>query len=231
MATPRLSDIIVQYDGSADFAEWVKKMELVAKLQKIEELENFLPLFLVGDAFAVYDALDAHAKSDYGFLKASLLKAFSLNCFTAYECLQNRRYRPGESVDVYLADLRRLIGLIGNTDEVLKCAFVSGLPGDMKTQLKAASALESMSVADVAERARTLDLKNMTVPDPNAISAAASSKVRRDLPQKRNCHRCGEPGHIARFCPSKSTNRVCFLCGEEGHFVAQCPKKNASKNE
>ena len=112
MASPRISDIITKYDGSTDFSEWVKKLELVAKLQKITELENFLPLFLVGDAFAVYDALADGVKTKYDDLKDHLLKAFSLNSFAAFDRLVLRRYVPGESVDVYLSDLRRLIGLI-----------------------------------------------------------------------------------------------------------------------
>lgn len=32
-------------------------MELMAKLQYVDKVENFLPLFFVADAFAVYDAL------------------------------------------------------------------------------------------------------------------------------------------------------------------------------
>ena len=42
------SDLIKSYDGTGDFLEWVQKLELVAELQKITELQNFLPLFLNG---------------------------------------------------------------------------------------------------------------------------------------------------------------------------------------
>ena len=159
MAAPRITDVIVQYDGSSDFAEWIKKLELVAKLKKVDELENFLPLFLVGDAFAVYDALSDDAKSDYDKLRTALTKAFSLNPFSAFDRLITRRYVPGESVDVYLSDLRRLIGLIGNTEDLLKCAFVSGLPTRIKMQLKAASALESRSQMWLREQGQSI-LKN-----------------------------------------------------------------------
>lgn len=233
MSTPRLTDIIQQYDGSTDFAEWVKKLELVAKLQKIGELANFLPLFLTGNAFAVYDSLSDSTKADYDQLKDSLIRAFSLDAFSAFERFINRRYVSGESVDVYLSDLRRLIGLIGDTDEMLKCAFVSGLPTNTRNQLKAASSLESMSLADVAERARTINL-----PGGDATGAVAARKTPAGTAwRKPACFRCGEDGHLSRSCPTRKTRGRCFLCDAEGHFVAHCPRRkddtkpDESKNE
>ena len=53
----KFSDIVRQNDGESDFFEWAEKLELVAKLQKVKELENFLPLFLTGGAFLVYQGL------------------------------------------------------------------------------------------------------------------------------------------------------------------------------
>jgi hypothetical protein len=38
----------------------------------------------------------------------------------------------------------------------------------------------------------------------------------------RQCHACGKPGHIARFCPRGDV--TCYGCGEKGHVVRFCPK-------
>ncbi len=70
----KVADIIKQYDG-----EWLKKLELVATLQKITHLENFVPLFLSGSAFAVYEALDGATKQDFKKLKVALCRAFSVD--------------------------------------------------------------------------------------------------------------------------------------------------------
>ena len=67
----KFTDVIRQFDGSGDFSEWVRKLELVAKAQKIEELENFLPLFLAGGAFSVYENFNEKIKNDYKLLKVS----------------------------------------------------------------------------------------------------------------------------------------------------------------
>ena len=53
----RCGDLIKPFSGEGDFAEWVKKTELVAALQSIKDLEQFIPLFLSDGAFAVYEAL------------------------------------------------------------------------------------------------------------------------------------------------------------------------------
>ena len=51
----KFSDIIQQYSGVGDFSEWIRKVEMVASLQGVKELEKFIPLFLCGGAFAVYE--------------------------------------------------------------------------------------------------------------------------------------------------------------------------------
>ena len=58
----KFADLIRQYDGTGDFLEWLEKLELVAALQNVADLEKFLPLFLSGGTFAVYKSLTDVAK-------------------------------------------------------------------------------------------------------------------------------------------------------------------------
>ena len=44
----------------------------------------------------------------------------------------------------------------------------------------------------------------------------------------RRCFKCGDPGHIARFC-SKNEEPAkikCWGCGEWGHAMPQCPRQD-----
>lgn len=64
----------------------------------------------------------------------------------------------GETVDVYLSDLRRLVALTGQTDPepILRCAFVAVLPIDVATQLKSIVAVENLELSDIVARTRMM---------------------------------------------------------------------------
>ena len=133
----KLSDLIPLFSGDSDFNEWIRKVELIADLQKVRDWEKFVPLFLSGGAFSVYESLSDADKTDYDRLKAAMSRAFSPNCFRAFEQFVARRCKVGEPVDVFLADLRRLAALVkpDPDDAWIRCAFVRGLPEPIRHQL------------------------------------------------------------------------------------------------
>ena len=93
----------------------------------MSDLKSFLPLFLNGPAFAIYKQLSSEEKDDYEKMKAALLSAFGMNCYAAYDQLQRSVLQDGETVDVYLADLRRLVTLMRqSTPESLLKVFIYG---------------------------------------------------------------------------------------------------------
>jgi hypothetical protein len=226
----KYTDLIKQFDGSEDFSEWIRKLELVARLQNIKELDKFLPLFLSGGAFSVYEGLDEKVKQNYKLLRASLTKSFSLNQFRAFEEFTMRRYLPNESVDVFLSDLKKLAGLVCDVtanEQWVKCAFVNGLNEETKKQLIAACELETMSLEDVAERARMLVSSSK-----NGLHAAAAMKKVNTEPQPRlpTCYSCHKEGHISRFCNEKKKGPVkCYVCGDIGHMASVCRQKVQKK--
>ena len=96
-------------------------------------MESFIPLRLTGGAFAVYQQLPDADKRDSGKITKALQTAFAVDSFTAYEQFVGRRLHPGETVDVFLAELRRLAVPFGRLcDNMLSCAFVAGLPDTVK---------------------------------------------------------------------------------------------------
>ncbi|XP_067949869.1 uncharacterized protein [Watersipora subatra] len=87
----KLSDLIKSYEDnniSGEFGTWISKLDLVAELQKIEDLKTIVPLFLNGSAFALYEQLSEDVKGDYVKLKKELLTAFSINIYSAYSQLR-----------------------------------------------------------------------------------------------------------------------------------------------
>ena len=104
----KFGDLVSQYDGASDFTEWSDKFELVVKLQGLDEVEKIIPLFLTGGAFLVFKGMDDDAKKDYNKIKSTLQRAFSMDAIGSYEKLRELSLRSGSSVDVYLAEIKKL---------------------------------------------------------------------------------------------------------------------------
>ena len=79
-----LSNMIKPFCGEGDMVAWLKKVELVAKLQKIEDVATVIPLFLEGDALAMYLEMN---ERDADMIRLKLTKAFAEGPFGAYERL------------------------------------------------------------------------------------------------------------------------------------------------
>ena len=218
--------LVPEFDGaSQDVAEWIDKLELVCRLKGVENQENVIPLRLTGGAFSVYQQLDDDCKKDAKKIKEALITAFAADKFSAFEQLVNRRLRSNESVDVYLAELRRLSRLAGGmNDTVLACAFVAGMPDDMRHSLRSGSRVESLELSQILARARALMVDN-----PVAALATQGHQEHREvtgssrLKEPITCFNCRRPGHIARQCPAGRSRGACFSCGRYGHIAAKCP--------
>ena len=151
--------LIPDFSGyaSQNVVEWLEKAELVCDLRGIAHLETVIPLRLTGGAFAVYQQVPDADKLNVGKITKALRTAFAVDSFTAYEQFVRRRLQPGETVDVFLAELRRLaVPFGGLSDKMLACAFVAGLPDTVKQLLRAGSRMDVLRLSHILTRARAV---------------------------------------------------------------------------
>ena len=78
-----VSEVMRSFSGDGDVVAWLKKAKLVAKLKKIEDVANFLPLYLEGDALALYLEVREEDQSNATSIVERLKEAFTNGEFAA----------------------------------------------------------------------------------------------------------------------------------------------------
>lgn len=226
----KLTDVVKPFSGNVDFAEWVSKFELACELRNFNDgRHKLLPMFLEGPAFAVYKQLTDRQRGDYDELRDCLLGAFSENCFAAYNTLQSRKLQVRESVDVYLADLKRLMTLCekGSVPPgMLRCAFVAGLPPDVRSQVLSQPDATTKSAEELLPMVKSI--VSAVGEEFCAVGRVAARPIQQPRVGGRRtvaCYKCGVEGHIARNCESAVVREgtSCFRCGSASHYVRDCP--------
>ena len=224
----RLTDVIAPFTGDGDAAEWWARFEAVANLKGYsnEEKVQCVPLLLRGPPFLVYNELSDAKKKKLLKVKDSLLTAFSISKFAAFEQLRLRNCRTGENVDAYFAAIKRLCGLAGVAGPHVP--FVIGMPPEIGSVLRT---MTKSSDTEIVARARVL-VESTGKQDVVAITQQSWSggvNFKDRFKEQRTCYVCQQAGHISRDCNMRTRfgNRqssvvTCRRCGKEGHTSPKC---------
>lgn len=222
-------DMVKVFSGDGDVVSWLKKVSLVAKLKDVTDLASFIPLYLEGDALALYLELPEEAQKDAEKIQSMLIEAFTDDAFTAHRKLCGKKW-CGESVDVFANEIRKLAGL-SNFDEngvenITRLVFVNGFPEEIRVALQRIPNVKKMSIGDLITQARilTANISNSVVAAGKVDNAVSLTSVA--VPRKftGRCFICGGP-HMARNCIRRKSI-VCFNCGGNGHKAVDCVSGN-----
>ena len=208
--------LIPEFSGDAtqNVVEWLEKAELECNLHSIAHLESVIPLRLTGGAFAIYQQLPDADKRDSEKIAKALRTAFAVDSFTAYEQFVGRRLQPGFTVDVFLAELRRLaVPFGGLSDTMLACAFVAGLPDTVRQLLRPGSRMDELPFVHILTRARALLTDEVGVAVAvSAMAVGAGASVKR-ADATLLCFECNQPNILARDCLLRRKGRGESYCG------------------
>ncbi|CAE1293201.1 CNBP [Acanthosepion pharaonis] len=228
MAKVRISsDIIKPFSGQGDVVAWLKKVRLMARLQQVDDVASLLPLYLEGDALALYMEMEEEDQGNIDLIEARLKQAFTDDAFSAYRKLTMVRW-TGERVDVYANKVRQFVRLTGfegaEMERLTKLAFIMGFPDVISLELRQAPNVEALTVGKFLARARVLtttgnESQNVVVAvrPPRSVGASPTKSGPRT---SVTCYRCSIKGHMAKDCRKCGT--CCYQCGEFGHWARDC---------
>ena len=230
--------LIDAYDGTSDIVEWYTQTALLCEYRGVS-VADVLPMRLKGGAFAVWSQLPAEDRRSEDAVRDALFTAFAMDDYAALEAFSARTLQPGESVDVYLASLRRYATLFGSvSDRQLAAKFVNGLPPSVSETVRAGARAEKLTLAGTLARARAV-LGNER---SQAVAAAARDDGGRPAELEpvaavaAGCRcRCSCSGgngggggggggrpYRGRY-PGQT--RHCWTCGDANHLSAACPRR------
>ena len=233
--------MVKPFTGEGDVVAWLMKVKLVAKLQQVDDVSSFLPLFLEGDALALYLQLSEEQQSDVTVIERKLTEAFTDSAFKAFSKLTRKQWE-GEPVDVYVNELKRLGGLAGFTgvglDRIVRLTFINGFPDRVSCELQQVPDVFKFELSDLITRARVLTSNQEHNLVATVVHSSKSRLQRGTSSQQADssavnsfrgaCYRCGGP-HMARYCGKDKRGIVCFRCNEEGHIASRCPQNQGNE--
>lgn len=245
MAEKITTEMMKSFNGDGDVVAWLKKAKLVAKLKKIEDRASFLPLYLEGDALALYLEMSDADQADVGKIEARLKQAFTEGAFASYSRLGSLKW-VGEQVDVYANEIRRLAGLAGFTGEglerIIKLTFVNGFPDQISVALQQVQNIDVIAMSDLVTKARVLATKKTENFTAVATKGMYMEKRQQTASQREDqvggkwearvfkgrCFRCNGP-HMIRECKEPKPPIICYKCNKEGHISSRCDQGNEQR--
>lgn len=250
MANRHISLPQVFADG--DPQEWFQRFEICCTANEWDAQTKALklPTLLEGEALAVWLDLSEADRKDYQVAKEKILAKMAPVGFVSLGDFHSRKLKPGESLSVFLHELKKLLGqAIPNLDtptrdKLLLHQLLAGIPPNVSRQLRATGEVDD--VEKVLQRAKllmTIDREQQeqvaTVQQEGSLSEVESLRQQvaglseqvaalttRQVGSKSAppiCYRCNRPGHIQRNCPGLLRTRSCYACGTRGHMARDCP--------
>ena len=228
--------------SSGDAREWsFQKFEICSDANGWDGAKKAkkLPTLLEGEALAAWMELTEEERRDFGVVKEKLIRKLAPLEFVSLEQFQKRAIFPGESIGMYLYELKRLLRQAmpelaeDASQQLLIHQFLAGLPAPVSRQLRAVGNTTNLEqiverakvlmVVDSSEKVAAVQSENSEVSSLKAQIQELTEQVAVLTTQKNSkkqlqCFHCKQAGHIQRYCPNRVRERQCYVCGRLGHI-------------
>ncbi len=228
---------------------FIDRFNTYATLQSMEDGRKISAcrMLLQGPADIWYLSLPEASKATWEAFKTAFLEAFggSETQWLLEQKMEDRKMLPGETVETYINDVRKLGNRAGASDTDIKRALVRGLTPELRSFVISQNPKtldETISKIKIGETAKVGEgsaaLNSATVKelkthlqkwedDQKKALASIKMDIKEASPYNggsmdRNsmrCFNCNMPGHFAKECTMRP---ACRVCGRNNHATADC---------
>ena len=131
--------------SSGNASDWLKRFEICSASNSwSDEMKaKKLPTLLEGEALAIWLEMTAETQADYTAARDMLITKMNPEAFISLDEFHQRKLHPGESVTLYVHELKKLLErampkLAGDVcNQLVLHQFLAGLPHEVARQLRA----------------------------------------------------------------------------------------------
>ena len=230
---------IEQFDeNKSNWESYQERIDVLFTVNNIEEEAKKVPLLLSWLGAEAYTTLrnllapDKPATQTYKKLTDTLTAHYAPKPLVIAERFRfyNRDQSETESVNVYVAELRRLASTCDFNaflGEALRDRFVCGLHANNEHIQKRLLTEADLTLKKAVETAVAMEMAAKDATELQHKNGASVNKIGKHFSGK--CYRCGRKGHNKNDCRFKEA--LCHNCNRKGHIKAVCksgPKSSSA---
>ena len=224
-----------------DFTDWLERFEICASANEWDKKTRALklPTLLEKEALVAWLSIPEETRKNYDEVKQSLCSALKPKQFSSFAEFQARKLRPGETVQMYLHHLQRLLESAlpdldaESKDKLLFQQFIAGVPDECSRALR--SNPDITTTTQAVARARLL-MSVSVEKQPSSAMTAVGAQCSEIADLKEDVKRLSEQmaALVNKFTPAEQTAAAvaspsvsvrCYNCNGMGHLSRNCRQR------